>query len=216
MSFKSVKKLMIGVGASALSMAYVVPAYAGDVEDPWLIRLRALNIVPDESAEIDTIGGEAEISNRVVPELDISYFFTENIAAELILATNPHDVSVRNSSLGDVDLGDVTLLPPTINLQYHFNPRGAIRPYLGAGVNYTFFYDNDPGDAVSVNYDNTFGLSLQAGADIPVNDTYFFNLDVKKVFLSTDVNVNAGAAGRVAADVDIDPWIFGVGVGRRF
>lgn len=216
MTTTSIKKLAISLSAATLSMAYVVPSYASDVEDPWLIRVRAINIVPDESADIDVIGGDAEISNRLVPELDISYFFTENIAAELILATNPHDVSVTNTALGDVDLGDVTLLPPTINLQYHFDPRGAIRPYIGAGVNYTFFYDNDPGDAVSVNYDNGFGLSLQGGVDIPVNGTYFVNFDVKKVFLGTDVVVDAGPAGVVGADVDIDPWIFGVGVGRRF
>lgn len=216
MSFKNYKKLTIGLSAAALSMAYVVPSYASSVDDPWLIRLRAIAVVPDESAEIETIGGDVNISDRVVPELDISYFFTENIAAELILATNPHDASVSNTALGDVDLGDVSLLPPTVNLQYHFAPRAAIRPYIGAGVNYTFFYDNDPGDAVSVNYDNGFGISLQAGVDIPVNDVYFANIDIKKLFLSTDVTVDAGAAGVVGADVDIDPWIFGVGVGRRF
>lgn len=216
MAALSIKKLTISASAAVLSMAYVVPSYASSVDDPWLIRLRAVNIVPDESADIETIGGDVNISNRVVPELDISYFFTENIAAELILATNPHDVSVSNTALGDVDLGGVSLLPPTLNLQYHFAPRAAFRPYIGAGVNYTFFYDNDPGDFVSVNYDNTFGLSLQAGVDIPVNETYFLNFDLKKVFLGTDVTVDAGAAGVVGADVDIDPWIFGVGVGRRF
>jgi len=150
-----------------------------------------------------------------VPELDISYFFTENIAAELILATNSHDVSVSGTTLGEVDLGNVSLLPPTLTLQYHFAPRASFRPYVGMGVNYTMFYDNDPGQAVSVNYDNGFGVALQAGADIPVNDTYFFNVDVKKLFLSTDVTVDAGVA-TVGADVDINPWIVGVGVGRRF
>ena len=190
-------------------------AFAQDVEDPWLIRLRMIDVIPDESADIDIIGGDAKISDQIVPELDISYFFTENVAAELILATNPHDVSVTGTSLGDVDLGDVTLLPPTLTLQYHFAPRASFRPYVGAGVNYTMFYDNDPGDAVSVNYDNSFGFALQAGADIPVNDTYFFNVDVKKLFLSTDVTVDAGVA-TIGADVDINPWILGVGVGRRF
>ena len=205
------------VGLSLTTSALIAPAaYASSVEDPWLVRLRAIAVVPDESANIDPIGGDVQIDDRFVPELDISYFFTENIAAELVLATTNHDVGVSNSSLGDVDLGDVWLLPPTVNLQYHFSPRGSIRPYVGAGVNYTFFLEPDSGDAVSVNYDNGFGLSLQAGVDIPVNDTYFVNFDIKKVFLGTDVSVNAGAAGFVNADVDIDPLIIGVGVGRRF
>lgn len=211
----SFKKLLIASAAMVASVSTAPMAFAGDVEDPWLIRLRVLDIIPDESADIEVIGGDAKISNRVVPELDISYFFSENVAAELILATNPHNVSVEGSTLGDVDLGDVTLLPPTLSLQYHFAPRASFRPYIGAGLNYTMFYDNDPGDAVSVNYDNSFGFALQAGADIPVNDDYFFNVDVKKLFLSTDVTVDAGVA-TVGADVDINPWILGVGFGRRF
>lgn len=205
------------VGLVLISSTLIAPAaYASSVDEPWLIRLRALAVIPDESAEITPIGGDVQIDDRFVPELDISYFFTENIAAELILATTQHDVGVSNSSLGDVDLGDTWLLPPTLNLQYHFSPRGAIRPYIGAGVNYTFFFEPDSGDAVSVNYDNSFGLSLQAGVDIPVNDTYFLNFDIKKIFLDTDVSIDAGAAGLVSANVDIDPLIIGVGVGRRF
>lgn len=211
----SFKNLLVISTAIAAAVSSAPTALAGNVEDPWIIRLRAIDVIPDESADIDIIGGTAEISNQVVPELDISYFFSENIAAELILATNPHDVSVTGTTLGDVDLGDVTLLPPTLTLQYHFAPRASFRPYVGAGVNYTMFYDNDPGQAISVNYDNGFGFALQAGADIPVNETYFFNVDVKKVFLSTDVTVDAGVA-TVGADVGIDPWIIGVGVGRRF
>ena len=107
-------------------------------------------------------------------------------------------------------------MPPTVTLQYHFSPRGSIRPYVGAGVNYTFFYEQDPGAAVSVNYDNGFGFALQAGVDVPINDTYFLNFDVKKIFLNTDVTINAGDAGVVGADVDLDPFVIGVGVGRRF
>jgi len=211
----SFKKSLIASAVMTVSLSTAPIASAGEVDDPWLIRLRVIDVIPDENADIDVIGGDVKISDRIVPELDISYFFTENIAAELILATNSHDVSVSGTTLGEVDLGNVSLLPPTLTLQYHFAPRASFRPYVGMGVNYTMFYDNDPGQAVSVNYDNGFGVALQAGADIPVNDTYFFNVDVKKLFLSTDVTVDAGVA-TVGADVDINPWIVGVGVGRRF
>jgi len=211
----SFKKSLIASAVMTASLSTAPIASAGEVDDPWLIRLRVIDVIPDENADIDVIGGDVKISDRIVPELDISYFFTENIAAELILATNSHDVSVSGTTLGEVDLGNVSLLPPTLTLQYHFAPRASFRPYVGMGVNYTMFYDNDPGQAVSVNYDNSFGVALQAGADIPINDTYFFNVDVKKLFLSTDVTVDAGVA-TVGADVDINPWIVGVGVGRRF
>ena len=208
-------KSVLGLSVFLSTMVSSV-AMAADVEDPLLIRLRGIIAVPDESADIETIGGDVDIDTFVVPELDISYFFTENIAAELILATTNHDVTAVDTALGDVDLGDVWLLPPTLTLQYHFSPRGSIRPYVGAGVNYTFFYEQDPGAAVSVNYDNGFGFALQAGVDVPINDTYFLNFDVKKIFLSTDVGIDAGGAGVVGADVDLDPLIIGVGVGRRF
>lgn len=212
-------KTRISVLAGGLAfMSLVAPAaYASAVDDPFLIRLRVIAVVPDESSTIETIGGEARIGEQYVPELDISYFLTENIAAELILGTTPHDVFVSGTALGTVDLGDVWLLPPTLTVQYHFAPRSAsFRPYVGAGLNYTFFYNQDPGDVVSVNYDNSIGYALQAGFDIPINDTYFVNFDIKKVFLGTDVTVDAGAAGTVGAEVNIDPLIVGVGIGRRF
>lgn len=137
-----------------------------------------------------------------MPELDISYFFTENFAAELILGTTPHDVNAVGTALGDVDLGDVWLLPPTLTLQYHFAPRAAFRPYIGTGLNYTIFYGGDEGDVVDMHYSNSLGFALQAGVDIPFNDDFFFNFDVKKVYIDSDVRVDAGAAG--------------VGIGRRF
>lgn len=212
------KRLLPLVAATAAMMALPVgQAFASSVDDPWLIRLRGIAVLPDEGGDVSGIGGDVSIENQIVPELDISYFVNENIAFELVLATTPHDTGVNNSAIGDVDLGDVWLLPPTLLAQYHFSPRGTFRPYIGAGINYTFFYEQDVGPGLtSVNYDNSFGFALQAGVDIPVNDTYFVNFDVKRVFLGTDVTVDAGELGIVNADVDIDPWILGVGVGRRF
>lgn len=211
------RSALAGLIAAPLMTAIVAPtAMAGsNVDDPWLIRVRAINVMPDEDATITPIGGAAEIENQIVPELDISYFLSENFAVELILATTPHDVSAIGTAVGDVDLGDVWLLPPTLTAQYHFAPRASVRPYVGAGINYTMFYNEDPGAVTTISYDNSFGLALQAGVDVPVGDTYFLNLDVKKVFLSTDVSINA-AGTAVSADVDIDPWIVGVGIGRRF
>lgn len=207
--------LAVLAGVTAMTVLPTASAMASSVDDPWLIRLRGLYVAPDESGTT-SINGDVEIDAGVVPELDVSYFFTENFAVEAIFGVTPHDVSVANSDLGDVDLGDVWLLPPTITAQYHFNPRGQFRPYVGAGINYTIFFGEDEGPvADSIDYSNEFGWALQAGFDVPINDTWFFNVDAKKLWLGTDVEVSAGGA-IVTADVDIDPWILGVGIGRRF
>lgn len=184
---------------------------AGD----FLIRARGIAVIPDEDSTISVIGGSADASNEFVPELDISYFITDNIAVELIAATARHDVKVDNSALGNVDLADLWLVPPTLTAQYHFLPRNRFSPYLGAGVNYTLFFDEEAaGGAVqSVNFDNSFGYALQVGVDYAISDRWSANLDVKKLFLNTDVSINGGA---INADVDLDPWIVGIGIGYRF
>ncbi|MFT6556420.1 OmpW/AlkL family protein [Sneathiella sp.] len=199
------------------SLGGATPVLAKDAGD-ILVRVRGLAVVPDEGGTTDAIGGSASIDNSVVPEIDFTYFFTENIAAELIVATTPHDVSVSNTSLGrNVDLGDVWLLPPTLTVQYHFMPKKAFSPYIGAGLNYTFFLNEDKGNdpaVTSVDYEDNFGYALQAGFDYKIDDRWSFNFDVKKLFLETSVTVNNGSIN--ARDVDIDPWIVGIGFGYRF
>ncbi len=211
------KKLAFGIflmfGALLLSAQEVTSETS-----KWQARFRLITVIPDESATIQAIGGDASISTAFVPELDFTYFFTENWSAELILGTTNHDVEAIGTSAEDIDLGDVWLLPPTLSAQYHFTG-GKLKPYLGAGINYTFFYNVDDGPtADEVEYENSFGFDLQAGLDYALNEKWFLNLDAKKLFLQTDVTVNATTAlgATVGADVDINPWILGFGVGVKF
>ena len=161
------------------------------------------------------IGGSVDIDPDEVPEIDFTYFITNNWAAELILATTRHRVSDNNSTLGNVDLGKVSLIPPILTLQYHFMPDGKYRPYVGARINYTIFYNEKaPGTTVTaISYEDGFGWALQAGIDIGIIDRVAINFDVKKAYLSSDVNLNNGA---ILADVDLDPWVFGIGLAYRF
>ncbi len=177
------------------------------------MRLRGIYVAPDDSATITPIGGTTDIDAAVVPELDFTYFLSENIAAELILGTTKHDVAATGTTLGNVDLGSVWLLPPTLTLQYHFTGNEGVKPYIGAGINYTIFYNVDDPAGLSLDYDNSFGYALQFGVDFAAGENAFWNIDVKKLFLSTDVSINGGA---ITADVDIDPWIIGIGYGWRF
>jgi outer membrane protein len=196
----------------------------------WQVRLRGIGVMPNESAKIGIIGGDVAISNALVPELDFTYFFTENFAAELILGTAKHDVNTVGSDISaiggptsfDVDLGSVMLLPPTLTAQYHFFPlrEKKFKPYVGAGINYTLFYNVKEGDVVKgIEYENAIGFAAQIGFDVMFDDTFFVNFDVKRLFLKTDVTVDATnlAEGLVIpAEVEINPWIVGLGFGMKF
>jgi len=202
----------------------------------WRIRLRGVGTLPQESATIGVIGGDAKVSNTLIPEVDFTYFFTSHWAAELILATTRHKVSTVGSDLSaigagtnaSVDLGKVWLLPPTLTLQYHY-PVGKFNPYLGAGVNYTIFYNADQGPVVkNVEYKNKFAFAAQAGIDYDVSKRFFINIDVKKLFLSTTATVDASnltpaaspqlspVLGNIQADVKLKPWLLGAGIGYKF
>jgi outer membrane protein len=188
--------LVIGFASSVASAAQ------GD----WLGRARVININPDASSSALNLNASTETTL----ELDFSYFLTGNVALELILATKQHDIT----SVG-APIGEVSLLPPTLTLQYHFAPDSAsFRPYVGAGVNYTRFYDiNLLGGAATVN-NSSWGGALQIGADFPINKTFFLNVDVKKIWIDTDVKLTA--TGATVANFDINPVIVGVGVGMKF
>lgn len=212
----------------ALSLMTVNFVNAQDKEEKstefkrWQVRLRGVGVVtPNESAKIGIIGGDVEISNAFIPELDFTYFFTEHFAAELILGTAKHEVKAVNTAAGNVDLGSVWLLPPTLTAQYHFytSDKKILKPYIGAGLNYTFFYNVKSGGVADVEYDNALGYAAQLGFDLMLDDKFFINVDAKRLFLSTDVTVDASnlAPGlSIPAKVDIDPWLFGVGVGMKF
>lgn len=198
----------------------------------WQVRLRGVGVIPNESAKIGVIGGGVDISTTFIPELDFTYFFTKNIAAELILGTSKHNVKTTGSNLTavglpssiDVDLGSVMLLPPTLTAQYHFFPdQGAFaKPYVGAGINYTIFYNVKSGGVINgVDYKNNASFALQAGSDFSIGKDFFVNVDVKYLFLKTDVTVDAsnlvgGNALDIPAEVKINPLLVGVGVGYRF
>ncbi|NBX03002.1 MAG: OmpW family protein [Alphaproteobacteria bacterium] len=210
------RKLLLTLLATT---AIAQPALAADTssnEGKWMLRARALDVIPDEGASITgaVTGSNIEISDQIVPELDVTYFATNNIAFELIAAITPHDVNTSTSSAGALDLGDVWLLPPTLTAQYHFTDLGKCKPYVGAGVNYTHFFGADKGTSVTdVSYGDSFGPALQAGVDYMLDDHWLINLDIKKIWINSDVKFNGGA---IAADVDIDPLVVGIGFGYKF
>lgn len=202
------------LAATAAQAQTVLDGANDSVAGHFQVRLRGVAVLPDASATIKIggvdIGGKTNVSDSFIPEIDGTYFFTDHIGAELIAGTTQH--SVHNSVAGNV--GSVWLLPPTLTVQYHFDPTStAWRPYVGAGINYTFFYS--PRSPLSdIHYSNNVGWALQAGFDVPIKDgPYFANFDVKKIFLDTHVKALGGV---VQANATLDPWLIGAGIGVRF
>lgn len=215
--------LKLALVASVALPALTTPVVAGGFVDKagldtfakerFQIRFRGIGVLP-ESEGSTTINGTPDPDNAFVPELDFTYFITNNWAMELIAAVSPHDVGLKDSDAGDLDLGDIWLLPPTLTLQYHFTPEKQFSPYLGAGINYTVPFGEDDGrDVTDLEVDPDFGYAVQAGFDYWINDNWGFNMDVKKLWLDLDASVNNGG---VTGNVELDPVIAGVGISYRF
>ncbi len=192
--------IAVAVAAAAVAAPTVQAQQAGDI----VARVRAVYIDP---ADKDTIAStDVSVSTKTIPEVDFTYFFTPNLAAELILTyPQKHDVSA-----GGQVIGSLKHLPPTLSVQYHF-PMGAVKPYVGAGLNYTRFSSVNLPAGYSIDKSST-GLSLQGGVDWAIDKTWSFNVDVKKVQIRTDLTVNGANVGTIK----VDPWLFGVGVGYKF
>jgi outer membrane protein len=178
-----------------------------------MVRMRAISVMPVETGTV--AGGDVTISNAAVPELDFSYFFNENFAAELILATATHKVGVYDLGGTGADLGSVSLLPPTLLAQYH-KQFGKFKPYVGAGLNYTVFYGADAGAVKTISYTNSLGYAFQVGADYQIGDNLYLNFDIKKLYLSTDVEAKLYDNSVVKTQVNINPYIVGLGLGYKF
>lgn len=206
-------------GAADVGQAASVPqaeACVAEAPSPWQIRLRALGVITEDSGYVNAVPGSGlSYSNTVTPELDISYFFTDNIAAELILGTTYANIDGQGAIGGLGKVGKVWLLPPTVTLQYHFTDFGAFKPYLGAGVNYTIFYHQQAGSADDLKVKNTFGAALQVGFDYMVDEHWGVNFDVKKLFLKPDFDVTVAGA-KLTGKAKLDPWLIGAGLTYRF
>lgn len=192
------------VAAAVLGALLSANALAQNVAEPWMVRVRAVHLDSDNG---DSTGLGLTINNKWIPEVDISYFFTPNLAAELIL-TVPQKHKLYASG---TQIGTLKHLPPTLTLQYHFMPQAAVRPYVGAGLNYTRFSAVNLPAGVDIDR-NSLGPALQVGADIPIGKNLVLNLDLKKAYIRTDVSAGGVNIGKFK----VDPLLFGVGLGWRF
>jgi outer membrane protein len=196
------KKQVLAATACVLLSSAALAQQAN--EGPWMVRVRAVHLT---SSNDDGTPLNLSIDNKWLPDVDFSYFFTPNIAAELVL-TVPQKQTL---SAGSTAIGSFKHLPPTLTLQYHFTSLSGFKPYVGAGINYTHLSSVNLPPGVDASRNST-GAALQAGLDIPVGKNLYLNFDVKKVYISTDVSV----AGAGIGTFKINPLLWGVGLGWRF
>lgn len=211
-------KKAFGLGVLVIAVLGSATATAALAEDGrFMVRVRAVNLDPaNDSDAISALGVPADaihVDERVIPEIDFTYFLTKNIAAELVLTyPQKHDVTLMGAKIGSFKH-----VPPTLTVQYHFQPEAKFRPYVGAGINYTRISSvnlNVPGVGALDLENDSIGGALQAGFDVMLDQHWSFNMDIKKVWIGSDVTLKA--TGAKVSSVGVDPVLIGIGVGYRF
>ena len=218
------KSLVVAMAAVASLAPIAAHAQAAE-ENPWMLRVRAVDLLfqngqSNGDGSLNALGlgvqtANVKAKNQWIPEFDITYFFTKNIAAELVL-TWPQQVNIT-AGPGNTNVGKVTALPPSLLAQYHFTDLGAFKPYVGAGVNYTIFGNrqNFPAlnNAVQVNQ-SSVGFVGQVGMDYMFDKNWGMNVDLKYATMSTAVKtVNGGTS---IGTLTLNPWMPAVGVTYKF
>ena len=209
-----IKSLVVAMAAVASLAPIAAHAQAAE-ENPWMVRVRAVDVLYQNGQTGAVSDLNVKAKNQWIPEFDISYFFTKNIAAELVL-TWPQQVNITYGS-GNANAGKITALPPSLLAQYHFTDLGAFKPYVGAGINYTIFGNrqNFPALGNSVQVEpSSVGFVGQIGMDYMLDKNWGLNLDVKYATMAT--NVQAVSGGANLGKLTLNPWMPAVGVTYKF
>ena len=221
----SLKRALPAAIALTLGLS-AMPAAAYEAGD-WVVRGRIINVNPnDDSSDVlvnsgAVAGSGVSVNDDTTLELDFTYMLDPHWGLELILATTKHEADAEGALASLGTAVEAKVLPPTLTLQYHFSPSSNIRPYAGVGINYTHFYDEEVKGVLDqagakADLKDSWGLAAQVGVDVDINKDWFVNFDVKYIDIDTDASLNNTLAGAVDVDVDINPWVFGIGIGTTF
>jgi outer membrane protein len=213
LSTKLIKSVSFVAAAAAIGLSPQANAVS---QGDWLVRFGAVSVNPnDSSGQVGAITGSGvSVNSSVGIFANLTYMLRDNIGLEVLAATPfSHDINATGSIAGLGKIAEVKQLPPTISVQYHFLPKSDFRPYVGAGINYTTFFNaKTTGSTVtSISLDDSWGLAAQAGFDKDISKDWFFNADLRYIKIKTTATTNVGNV-----DVTIDPWVISIGVGTRF
>lgn len=218
--------------AAALAAATTLstPAWAGNPDGRWQVKLLGTGVLPDgkiTDLRLNGVGlpagSQTKANDNVVPTLAIEYFASPEFSVETICCVTQHHVNGSGPIAGARIVDHVLILPATVTLKYHLNA-GGIKPYIGAGPSLFVIMGEKPGAATRalggtrLKMSNEVGVALQAGVDIPVNDSGMgVSLDAKKYFVSTTLHVFAASgAEALTTRHKLDPWVLSAGVSYRF
>ena len=208
-------KSLVAAMAAVASLAPIASQAQSSGDNPWMLRVRAVDLL-FQNGQTNTVSAlNVKAQNEFIPEFDISYFFTKNIAAELVLSY-PQQVNIT-AGAGNNNVGKISALPPSLLVQYHFTDLGAFKPYVGVGLNYTIFGNrqNFPALGNSVQVDqNSVGVVGQIGGDYMFDKNWGLNIDVKYATMSTNVTTVQG--GTNLGKLTLNPWMPAVGVTYKF
>ena len=222
------KKQTLSLAALAVALALPGQAFAkaGDVQ----IKLLGTLVAPNgkiKDVKIDRIGlpagTQTKADDNMVPTIAVEYFVADNISLETIAGVTQHDVDGRGALAGAGLVSDAKIVPATLTLKYHFGKDGGVQPYIGAGPSYFIFIDEKPGatamalGATRQKMNDTFGVALQAGIDVPVNAKGLaVTFDAKRYFLRPTARWFAGTTEVLRTKHRLDPWVLSAGVAFRF
>jgi outer membrane protein len=207
-------KSLVAAMAAVASLAPIA-AHAQAQENPWMLRVRAVDLLWQNGQSGAATTSNIKAQNQWIPEFDVSYFFTKNIAAELVL-TWPQQVNITATS-ANTNVGKISALPPSLLAQYHFTDLGAFKPYVGAGINYTMFSNrqNFYGAGTGLQVEpSSVGFVGQVGADYMFDKNWGVNIDVKYATMAT--NVQTASNGANVGKLTLNPWMPAVGVTYKF
>ena len=213
----AVAVMTLATGAATGATAQTANDWQVARKGDWIVTGRITDVSSSADDSIFTSGGvdtglNVDVGNSTMPTLGFTYFLTDNISVEAILGATQHEIRAQGGAT-DVAVHETWVLPPVVTLQYRPAPEARVSPYVGAGINYMLFFDGKDQNGFTVDLEDGFGYALQAGADVALTGPWTLNVDVKKVWFDTEATVNGGA---LTSDVNLDPLVVSVGIGRKF
>ncbi|MGD8547150.1 MAG: OmpW family outer membrane protein [Thiohalophilus sp.] len=210
-------KALIPAIAVATTLAITAQPASAVQKGDWLLRFGLVNVSPNDGSDASSsLGLPADaigVEDNTQLYINATWMFTDNLGLDILGATPfTHDITLNGTKVGDTQH-----LPPTVGIQYHFTPKSNVRPYVGAGINYTTFFSESttgPLAGADLSLDDSWGLAAQVGVDVDINKDWFFNADLRYMNIETTATLSGAVNGTV--DVQINPWVYSLGVGTRF